>query len=88
MTTATAQIGATPQSAVHYGSISRGRQAHAVLVLFLPDPVRHLLPDAAGLHVHHLAQDERGDRRGHQSVVGLPPDLAELHRPADPGVSF
>ena len=66
-----------------YGSIVARPQAGAVLVVFLPGPVRHLLPDAAALHVHHLAQIERGDRRGDQPVVGLPPDLAELHRPAD-----
>ena len=46
----------------------------AALVVFLPHPVRDLLPDAAGLHADHVAEDQRGDFGRHQSVVGLQSD--------------
>src|SRR5207253_3484947 len=39
-----------------------------------------LLSDAAGLHAHHVAQDQRGDLGGDQPVVGLPSDAGQLHR--------
>ena len=54
----------------------------AALVVFLPGAVRDLLPDAADLHVHHLAEDQRGDFGGDQSLVGLQPDAVQLRRAA------
>src|SRR5271165_1104482 len=56
----------------------------AVLVLFFPDPVRDLLSDPTGLHVHHVAQIERGDLGGDEPVVGLPSHTLELYRPPHP----
>ena len=55
----------------------------AALVVFLPDAVRDLVPDAAGLHADHVAQEQRGDFGGHQSVVGAASDARQLHRTAD-----
>src|SRR3546814_2342863 len=55
-----------------------GPQARAALVVFFPDPVRALLPDAADLHADHLAQVERGDRGGPESLVGLRTDADQL----------
>jgi ABC-type glycerol-3-phosphate transport system permease component len=57
-------------------SMSRRPALGAALVVFLPVAVRHLLPDAADLHVHHLAEDQRGDLGGQQSLVGLCPTLS------------
>ena len=57
-----------------YGSMRRDRTLGAALVLFLPGAVRDLLPAAAGLHADHVAEDQRGDLGGDQSVVGLQSD--------------
>src|SRR6266446_1437945 len=57
---------------------------HIVLVICLPDPVRNLLPDPAGLYVHHLSQNERRDLGCNKPLVGLPPHLVELYRIVDP----
>ena len=65
-----------------YGSMSRDRRMGAALVVFLPRAVRDLLPDAADLHVHHVAQDQRGDLGGDQSLVGLQSDAGQLRRAA------
>src|SRR6266545_4857093 len=57
-----------------------GPAVGATLVVFFPHRVRDLLSDAAGLHAHHVAQDQRGDFGGDQPVVGLPSDAGQLHR--------
>src|SRR5207245_2378401 len=59
------------------GRTARQHLAHspqgAHLVLCIPDRLRHLLSYAARLHVRHLAQVERRDRGGGESVVRLSP---------------
>ncbi len=67
---------AGPRRKVKYGSMSRDRTLGAALVVFLPHAVCDLLPDAAALHADHLAQEQRGDFGGDQSLVGIPPDAS------------
>ena len=55
----------------------------AAMVVLLPHAVRDLLAGAAALHADHLAQDQRRDFGGDQSVVGVSSDAVELRRIAD-----
>jgi hypothetical protein len=52
MTSATAQIGSPPPAPPW----QHGARPQTPLLVTSSDPVRHLLPDAAHLHVHHLAK--------------------------------
>src|SRR5207302_5720 len=57
----------------------------AHLVLRVPRVIRRRLSHAAALHVHHLAQDERGDLGREAPLVGVPPDPRQLFRSAHVG---
>ena len=70
MTAASLTTEATSPRARKHGSMQPRPPLGAALVVFLPDPVRDLLPDAAGLHADHVAEDQRGDLGRHQPVVG------------------
>ena len=72
---------AGPTRKVKYGSMSRDR-AWALRWSYFFLAVCDLLADAAVLHADHLAQEQRGDLGGDQSVVGIQPDAGELYRPA------
>ena len=74
---------AAPAPPNQYGSMSRDRRwalrwSYFFLMLFAI-----FFLTAADLHVDHLAQDQRGDLGGDQSVVGLQSDARQLHRAAD-----
>ena len=81
MTTATAEVGsrAAPRRSATAASRAADKRAlywsYFFLILFV---IFFLMPPR--LHADHLAQDERGDRGGDQPLVGLSPDLGELHR--------
>ena len=53
------------------------------MVVLFPHAVCDLFAGAAALHVDHVAQEQRRDFGGDQSVVGIPSNAGELCRTAD-----
>jgi hypothetical protein len=73
---------AAPTRTIAYGSISRDR-AWALRWSYFFLAVCAVLAGAAALHDHHLAEKQRGNLGGNQSVVGVSSDAVELPRVAD-----
>ena len=69
---------AAPTRKVKYGSMSRDRTwalrwSYFFLIIFAIFSLT-----AADLHADHLAEEQRGDLGGDQSVVGIPPDARRI----------